>query len=115
KSYNLKQNMFRDERRDVLASTDAALDYLQRLYDMFGDWHLALAAYNWGEGNVQKAVKRNQAAGKPTDFDSLAELMPAETRNYVPKLQAVKNIVANPVQYGLNLPQIDNQPYFATV
>jgi membrane-bound lytic murein transglycosylase D len=74
-----------------------------------------LAAYNWGEGSVQKAIKRNQAAGKPTDFESLADLMPAETRNYVPKLQAVKNIVANPQQYGLSLPAIDNSPYFTAV
>ena len=115
KDFNLKQNMFKDERRGVLASTDAALTYLQRLYTMFGDWQLALAAYNWGEGNVQKAIKRNQEAGKPTDFESLADLMPAETRNYVPKLQAVKNIVANPGQYGVNLPVIDNQPYFTAV
>jgi membrane-bound lytic murein transglycosylase D len=82
---------------------------------MFGDWQLALAAYNWGEGNVQKAIKRNQALGKPTDFDSLSELMPAETRNYVPKLQAVKNIIANPGQYGISLPVIDNTPYFTQV
>jgi membrane-bound lytic murein transglycosylase D len=115
KDFNLKQNMFKDERRGVLASTDAALTYLQRLYTMFGDWQLALAAYNWGEGNVQKAIKKNQALGKPTDFESLAELMPAETRNYVPKLQAVKNIVANPGQYGITLPAIENQPYFTTV
>lgn len=115
KDFNLKQNMFKDERRGVLASTDAALTYLQRLYTMFGDWQLALAAYNWGEGNVQKAIKRNQDAGKPTDFESLADLMPAETRNYVPKLQAVKNIVANPAQYGVSLPVIDNQPYFTAV
>jgi membrane-bound lytic murein transglycosylase D len=115
KDYNLKQDAFKDERRGILASTDAALSYLQRLYDMFGDWQLALAAYNWGEGNVQKAIKRNQAAGKPTDFESLAELMPAETRNYVPKLQAVKNIVANPAQFSLHLPVIDNQPYFTAV
>ncbi|CAN7434924.1 transglycosylase SLT domain-containing protein [Pseudoduganella sp. LjRoot289] len=115
KDYNLKQDAFKDERRGIVASTDAALSYLQRLYDMFGDWQLALAAYNWGEGNVQKAVKRNQAAGKPTDFESLAELMPAETRNYVPKLQAVKNIVANPAQFGLHLPAIDNQPYFTAI
>ena len=115
RDYDLKQNAFKDDRRSVLASTDAALSYLQRLYTMFGDWHLALAAYNWGEGNVQKAVKRNQAEGKPTDFDSLAELMPAETRNYVPKLQAVKNIVANPAQYALHLPAINNQPYFTAV
>lgn len=115
RDFNLKQDAFKDERRGILASTDAALTYLQRLYDMFGDWQLALAAYNWGEGSVQKAIKRNQAAGKPTDFESLAELMPAETRNYVPKLQAVKNIVANPAQYGLNLPAIDNTPYFTAV
>ena len=115
KDYNLKQNMFKDERRGVLASTDAALTYLQRLYTMFGDWQLALAAYNWGEGNVQKAIKKNQALGKPTDFESLADLMPAETRNYVPKLQAVKNIVGNPGQYNVALPVIDNQPYFTTV
>jgi membrane-bound lytic murein transglycosylase D len=115
KDFNLKQNMFKDERRGVLASTDAALTYLQRLYTMFGDWQLALAAYNWGEGNVQKAIKKNQALGKPTDFESLADLMPAETRNYVPKLQAVKNIVANPGQYNVSLPAIDNQPYFTAV
>ncbi|TXF97125.1 transglycosylase SLT domain-containing protein [Massilia arenae] len=115
KDFDLRQNMFKDERRGVVASTDAALSYLQRLYTMFGDWPLALAAYNWGEGNVQRAIKKNQELGKPTDFDSLAELMPAETRNYVPKLQAVKNVVANPSQYGVTLPAIDNQPYFTTV
>jgi len=115
KDFNLKQNMFKDERRDVLASTDAALSYLQKLYGMFGDWQLALAAYNWGEGNVQRAMKKNQAMGKPTDFESLADLMPAETRNYVPKLQAVKNIIANPAQYGVALPPIGNEAYFTTV
>ena len=115
KDFDLKQNMFKDERRGVLASTDAALTYLQRLYTMFGDWQLALAAYNWGEGNVQRAIKKNQELGKPTDFDSLADLMPAETRNYVPKLQAVKNVVANPSQFGITLPAIDNQPYFTTI
>jgi len=115
KDYDLKQNMFKDERRGVLASTDAALTYLQRLYTMFGDWHLALAAYNWGEGNVQRAIKKNQALGKPTDFESLAELMPAETRNYVPKLQAVKNIVAAPTQFNVTLPAIENQPYFTAI
>lgn len=115
RDFNLQQNMFKDERRGVLASTDAALTYLQRLYTMFGDWQLALAAYNWGEGNVQKAIQKNRALGKPTDFESLAELMPAETRNYVPKLQAVKNIIANPAQYGVALPTIDNSPYFVAV
>jgi membrane-bound lytic murein transglycosylase D len=115
RDFNLQQNMFKDERRGVLASTDAALTYLQRLYTMFGDWQLALAAYNWGEGNVQKAIQKNRALGKPTDFESLSELMPAETRNYVPKLQAVKNIIANPAQYGVALPTIDNTPYFVAV
>lgn len=113
RDYNLKQNMWQDERRDVLASTSAALDYLSRLHDMFGDWHLALAAYNWGEGNVQRAIARNEAAGLPTDYESLR--MPNETRNYVPKLQAVKNIVGNPQMYGLTLPDIPNHPYFVTV
>lgn len=113
RTYNLKQNMWQDERRDVLASTSAALDYLSRLHDMFGDWYLALAAYNWGEGNVQRAIARNEAAGLPTDYQSLR--MPGETRNYVPKLQAVKNIVMNPQMYGLTLPSIPNHPYFVTV
>ena len=113
RTYNLKQNMWQDERRDVLASTSAALDYLSRLHDMFGDWQLALAAYNWGEGNVQRAIARNEAAGLPTDYADLR--MPNETRNYVPKLQAVKNIVMNPQAYGLALPSIPNHPYFVTV
>lgn len=113
--YKLKQTMFKDERRDVLASTDAALNYLEKLYGMFGDWQLALAAYNWGEGSVQRAMKKNEAAGKPTDFNSLSHLMPAETRNYVPKLLAIKNIIADPGQYGINLPKVENQPYFVTI
>lgn len=113
KTYNLKQNMFLDERRDVLASTDAALDYLQKLYDMFGDWQLALAAYNWGEGAVGRAISRNQSRGLPTDYASLN--MPNETRYYVPKLQAVKNIIANPTLYGVTLPDIPDHPYFVTV
>jgi membrane-bound lytic murein transglycosylase D len=113
RTFNLKQNMFQDERSDVVASTSAALDYLSKLHDMFGDWYLALAAYNWGEGNVQRAIARNQAKGLPTDYRSLP--MPSETRNYVPKLQAVKNIVTNPQQYGLTLPEIPNHPYFVTV
>ena len=115
RDFHLKQNMFKDERRDVLASTDAALTYLQKLYGMFGDWQLALAAYNWGEGSVQRAIAKNQAAGLPTDFNSLSALMPTETRNYVPKLQAVKNIINAPETYGLTLPKVDNQPYFVTI
>lgn len=115
RDFNLKQNIFKDERRDVLASTDAALSYLQRLYGMFGDWQLALAAYNWGEGSVQRAINRNRAAGLPTDFNGLSPIMPAETRNYVPKLQAVKKIIAAPGDYGVSLPKVDNQPYFVTI
>ncbi len=113
RDFSLKQNSFRDDRRDVLASTRAALDYLQRLYNMFGDWHLALAAYNWGEGSVQRAIKKNQAAGLGTQYIDLT--MPAETRNYVPKLQAVKNIVANPQMFNAQLPDIANHPYFLAV
>jgi membrane-bound lytic murein transglycosylase D len=113
KDFKLTQNVFRDERRDVIQSTDAALDYLQRLYKMFGDWELALAAYNWGEGNVSKAIKRNQAKKLPTNYASLK--MPDETRNYVPKLLAIKNIVANPKSYGLTLPTLENHPYFVIV
>jgi membrane-bound lytic murein transglycosylase D len=113
KDYSLKQNVFRDDRRDVLASTRAALDYLQKLYGMFGDWHLALAAYNWGEGSVQRAIARNQRLGLPTDYVSLK--MPNETAYYVPKLQAVKNIVARPADFGLSLPELRNHPYFLSV
>jgi len=113
KDYALKQNVFRDDRRDVLESTRAALDYLQRLYSMFGDWHLALAAYNWGEGSVQRAIARNQRQGKPTDYSSLK--MPNETAYYVPKLQAVKNIIARPADFGLSLPTLANHPYFLSV
>lgn len=113
KDFELKQNLFRDDRRDVLASTRAALDYLQRLHRMFGDWHLALAAYNWGEGNVQRAIQRNVRQGLPTDYLSLN--MPAETRNYVPKLHAVRNIVLQPERFGLTLTPIENHPYFVSV
>jgi membrane-bound lytic murein transglycosylase D len=113
KSFDLKQNVFRDDRRDVQASTRAALDYLERLHKMFGDWHLALAAYNWGEGNVRKAINRNQRAGLPTGYTDLT--MPMETRMYVPKLQAMKNIVGNPPAYGISLPSIPNHPYFQSV
>lgn len=111
--FELKQNVFRDDRRDVLASTKAALDYLQKLYGMFGNWHLALAAYNWGEGNVQRAIARNQRMGLGTGYTDLN--MPAETRSYVPKLQAVKNIVADPDALHAELPLIENHPYFQTV
>jgi membrane-bound lytic murein transglycosylase D len=111
--FDLRQNLFRDDRRDVLASTRAALDYLQKLHGMFGDWHLALAAYNWGQGSVGRAIAKNQRAGRGTSYTELD--MPAETRHYVPKLQAVKNIVGNPELYRAELPAIDNHPYFQAV
>jgi membrane-bound lytic murein transglycosylase D len=113
KVFDLKQNVFRDDRRDVLASTRAALDYMQKLYGMFGDWHLALAAYNWGEGSVGRAIARNQKLGLGTRYTDLN--MPNETRWYVPKLQALKNIVANPDAFRAELPVIGNHPYFQSV
>lgn len=113
KYFDLHQNVFRDERRDVLESTRAALDYLQKLHGMFGDWHLALAAYNWGEGSVSRALARNRQAGLGLAYTDLR--MPLETQNYVPKLQAVKNIVADPQAFQVELPLIHNHPYFQTV
>jgi membrane-bound lytic murein transglycosylase D len=113
RTFELKQNVFRDDRRDVLASTRAALDYLQKLYNMFGDWHLALAAYNWGEGSVGRAIGKNQRAGLNVGYPDLN--MPMETRMYVPKLQAIKNIVAQPEDFNSRLPTIGNHPYFDTV
>lgn len=113
KDYDLKQNAFRDDRRDVLASTRAALDYLQRLHRLFNDWHLALAAYNWGQGSVGRAVEKNRRAGLGTSYTELN--MPMETRFYVPKLQAVKNIVNNPSNFRSKLPLIENHPFFQTV
>lgn len=112
-SFDLRQNVFRDDRRDVLASTRAALDYLQQLHQRFGDWHLALAAYNWGQGNVNRAITRNTREGLGTSYTDLT--MPLETRQYVPKLQAVKNIIAQPQAFGVRLPVIGNYPFFDTV
>ena len=102
-------------RRACGSSFNAALSYLQFLYSKFGDWQVALAAYNWGEGSVQKAIARARAAGKRTDYNGLSAFMPAETRHYYPKLQAVKNIIAAPAQYGIRLPAVENQPYFTSV
>ncbi|MEO8409099.1 MAG: LysM peptidoglycan-binding domain-containing protein, partial [Propionivibrio sp.] len=114
KHFNLDQTWWKDDRRDIVASTNAALDYLQSIYDMHGDWHLALASYNWGEGAVGRAIAKNQAEGLATDYLSLD--MPNETRNYVPKLQALKNIFRNPtLMASLDLPKISNRPYFGTV
>ena len=113
KNFGLNQNWLYDGRRDIIAATDAALDYLQKLYNMFGSWELALAAYNWGEGSVGRAIAKNLARGEPTDYLSLR--MPPETRNYVPKLMAMKNIIMNPAAYGLELNSIPNSAYFAKV
>jgi len=114
KRFNLEQNWWQDQRRDIVASTSAALEYLQTIYEMHGDWHLALASYNWGEGAVKRAIEKNTARGLATDYSSLT--MPSETRHYVPKLQALKNIFGNAALMAqLGLPEIINRPYFATV
>lgn len=113
KHFGLMSNGWYDGRLDILAGTEAALNYLQELHDRFGDWHLALAAYNCGEGCVAKAVARNRARGKATDFISLP--LPTETRHYVPKLLAMRQIVAEPEVYGITLGNIENEPYFVPV
>lgn len=113
--YGLKTNWWYDGRRDVVASTRAALDYLQKLNaDFDGDWQLAIAAYNAGEGRVMRAMRWNERKGLPTDFAHLRQLK-RETKHYVPKLMAMVNIVANPERYGIKLPDIPNEPYFARV
>ena len=113
KNFKLTQNMWKDERRSVTESTRAALDYFEKLYSMFGDWHLALASYNWGEGSVSRAIARNLKEGRDTDYLSLS--MPNETRYYIPKLQAIKNLIASPEANNITLPEIPNQPYFVTI
>ncbi|MGB7904334.1 MAG: LysM peptidoglycan-binding domain-containing protein [Steroidobacteraceae bacterium] len=114
KHYGLEQNWWIDERRDVIEATGAALTYLQYLNSYFaGDWYLAIAAYNGGEGTVSGAVRRNQSAGLPTDFFSLN--LRSETRDYVPKLLAISRIVRNPEAYGLSFAPIPNQPFFEAV
>jgi membrane-bound lytic murein transglycosylase D len=112
--FGLKQNWWFDGRRDVIESTRAALDYLQALHDQFdGDWLLAIAAYNVGENTVQRELDFNRAHGKPTDFWHLT--LPAETRAYVPKLLAMKRLMAEPERYGLEFAVIPNEPYFAVI
>jgi membrane-bound lytic murein transglycosylase D len=113
KHFGLKQDWWVDNRRNIIMATDAALTYLQKLHTMFGAWDLALAAYNAGEGTVGRAIERNRKLGLPTDYESLN--LPDETRNYVPKLQAVKNLMTHPSNYGLEIPTIANTPYFAKV
>lgn len=113
KNYGMEQNWWYDGRRDVINATRGALDYLQQLHDTFGDWELALAAYNWGEGAVKRAQARNRKRGKPQDYASLR--LPKETRHYVPKLLAIRNIIKDPAALGLSLEAIPNQPYFTAV
>ena len=111
--YGLQQDWWRDERKNVIESTDSALDYLERLHDEFGTWELALAAYNAGEGRVGRTQKKNKRNKRPTDFYSLN--LPMETRDYVPKLLAIRNIMQNPAKYGIELKDIPFQPYFESV
>lgn len=113
KSFGLKQNGWLDERQDVIAATHAALDYLQALHSKFGDWKLALAAYNWGQGAVSQSLERNRKKGLPEDFHSIK--LPIETRNHIHKLIAIKNIIASPENYGIKLNTIPNRPYFMEV
>jgi membrane-bound lytic murein transglycosylase D len=114
RSYGLSQSWWEDNRRDVISSTGAALDYLSYLFNLMGDWHLALASYNWGEGSVGRAIAKNQAQGLPTGYDDIR--MPAETKNYVPRLQAIKNILRDPQLVAqLGLPVLPNRPYFESV
>jgi len=114
RSFNLRQDRFYDGRKDITASTIAAMNYLTRLHDMFnGDWLLALAAYNAGEGTISRAIERNERLGLPTDYWNLP--LPQETRDYVPKLLALSQVVMAPEAYGVNLNPIANEPYFATV
>jgi len=112
--YKLEQTARFDARRDVLASTGAALDYLQSLHGLHHDWHLALASYNWGENSVLRAVERRDARGtRGGGFTGL--VMPEETRNYVPRLMALRNIVLEPEKFGLDLGDLPDEPYFSRV
>ena len=112
-NYGMKQDWWSDSRRDIVAATNGALDYLGKLHGMFGDWQLALASYNWGEGSVGRGVQKAKARGRDGTYLTLD--MPAETRNYLPKLQAVKNIIRNPAAFGLTIATVPNEPYFKTI
>ncbi len=112
--FKLKQTWWYDGRRDVVAATRAALDYLQSLADQFdGDWELALAAYNAGAGNVRKAIRKNKKQGKPTDYWSLP--LPKETQGYVPRLLAISKLFANPTAHGITLKTLPDTPHFEVV
>ena len=112
-NYGMKQDWWSDNRRDIVQATNGAIDYLSKLHGMFGDWQLALASYNWGEGSVGRGVQKAKARGKDGTYLTLD--MPAETRNYLPKLQAVKNIIRNPAAFGLTIATVPNEPYFKTI
>lgn len=111
--YGLKQSGMYDGRRDVVESTRAAYEFLGSLYNQFGSWELALAAYNAGPGRIQQAINRNREAGLPTDYWSLR--LPQETMNYVPRFLAVAQIIKNPNAYGVTLPPIANRPHFREI
>lgn len=111
--FGLHQTYWSDERQNITEATTAALTYLKYLHNTFGSWDLALAAYNAGEGTVSRAIKHNERKNLPTHYAALP--LSKETRNYVPKLQAVKNIIAEPYRYGISVQAIANQPYFTTV
>lgn len=113
RAYGLEQNWWHDERRDVVAATQAALDYLQKLHKMFGDWKLTLAAYNWGEGSLKKTIDENHNGSQRIHFRDLQ--LPLETKNHVAKLIAVRNIIANPESFGIKLKPLPNRPYFEQV
>lgn len=111
--YGLRQDSWYDGRRDFTAATNAALDYLGKLYLDFGDWQLALAAYNCGEGCIARAIQSNVQQGLPTDYASLS--LPNETRQYVPKLLALRNLIHAPALHGIAIEHLPNQPYFSQV
>lgn len=109
--FGLRSSRLVDDRKNLIAATGAAMDYLGKLHAQFNDWHLALAAYNWGEGRVQRAVNRQRERGEPADFNALAAGMPAETRNYVPQLEALRRLVDNPSAWLASLPELpDGHP-----
>lgn len=113
RAYGLEQNWWHDDRRDVIAATNAALDYLQKLHRMFGDWNLTIAAYNWGEGALKRNIDENHGGDFTVNFNELQ--LPSETKNHVAKLIAIRNIIANPGQYGVKLKPLPNRPYFKQV
>ncbi len=113
KAFGLEQNWWHDERRDIVAATQAALDYLQMLHKMFGNWKLALAAYNWGQGSLKKVIDEDHGGNKSVHYQQIG--LPAETRNYISKLIAIRNIIANPRRYGVKMKPIPNRPYFEQI